>query len=285
MSSRRASRLRPIIATLFTLLAAAAMADAPRSGPGGKPDLNGVWQVMNRANYNVEAHAAQAAMELTPGDLGPVPAPDLLALGTIAAVPGGAGVVVGGQIPYRPEALASRDANRAQWLSRDPEVKCYLPGIPRANYMPYPFQILHSSRAIFFSYEYAGAVRNIFLEDPGEAPVDSWMGQSYGYWEGDTLVVEVTGQNERTWFDRAGNHHSAAMKVTERFTPTSTHTIRYDVLIEDEATFTAPWEMSMTLYRRVGADAQLHQFKCVEFVEELLYGHLRKGAPAPTKTN
>ena len=143
----------------------------------------------------------------------------------------------------------------AAWLTSDPEIKCYLPGIPRANYMPYPFQILHSERAIFFSYEYAGAVRNIHLTDPGEAPIVFWMGQSYGYWEGDTLVIEVTGQNDRTWFDRAGNHHSDVMKVTERYTPTSDYTMDYQVTIEDDKTFTAPWQMQMTLYRRTGVDA------------------------------
>ena len=249
---------------------------APR-GPGGKPDLNGVWQVMNRANYDVEPHAARAALAMVEGDLGPVPAPAIVALGALGSVPGGAGVVVGGKIPYKPEALAIRDQNRQHYLDRDPEIKCYLPGVPRANYMPYPFQIVHSESALFFNYEFAGAARNIYLENPGEAPVDSWMGQSWGYWEGDTLVIEVTGQNDRTWFDRAGNHHSSYMKVTERYTPTSPHTLRYDVLIEDELTFTEPWEMSMTLYRRVGADARIQQFKCVEFVEELLYGHLREG--------
>ncbi len=249
---------------------------APR-GPGGKPDLNGTWQAFNRANYDVEPHAARPALAMVEGRLGPVPAPEVVALGTIAAVPGGAGVVVGGRIPYRPEALQRRDENAADWLNLDPEIKCYLPGIPRATYMPYPFQIVHSASALFFSYEYAGAARNIYLEDPGEAPVDSWMGQSYGYWEGDTLVVEVTGQNDRTWFDRAGNHHSGYnTKVTERYTPTSDYTLRYDVLIEDDQTFTEPWRISMTLYRLVGADAQIQQFKCMEFVEELMYGHLRK---------
>jgi len=150
---------------------------APR-GPGGKPDLNGVWQVLNRANYNVEAHAARAALAMVEGDLGPVPAPPIVALGSVGSVPGGAGVVVEGSIPYTPKALAKRNDNQKNWLEEDPEIKCYLPGIPRANYMPYPFQIAQSEQAILFSYEFAGAARNIYLEDPGEAPIDSWMGQS-----------------------------------------------------------------------------------------------------------
>jgi len=248
---------------------------APR-GPGGKPDFNGVWQVLNRANYNLEAQAARASLAMVEGDLGPVPAPAIVALGSLGSVPGTQGVVVGGNIPYTPAALLVRKQNRADWLNRDPEIKCYLPGIPRANYMPYPLQIVQSDSAMMFSYEFAGAVRNIHLEDPGEAPIDSWMGQSYGYWQGETLVIEVTGQNDRTWFDRAGNHHSDQLKVTERFTRTSDATLLYEATIEDPVTFTKPWQIEMTLYRRVGRDAELQQFKCVEFVEELMYGELRK---------
>jgi hypothetical protein len=252
-----------------------AAAEIPRL-PDGKPDLNGVWQVLNTANANVEAHNAQAAYALVDGPFGPIPAPEVVAMGAVGAVPGGAGVVVGGVLPYRPEALAVRDANRRAWLERDPEIRCYLPGIPRANYMPYPFQIVQSGQALMFAYEYAGAVRNVYLEDPGEAPIDSWMGQSYGQWDGDTLVIEVTAQNDRTWFDRAGNHHSAAMVVTERFTPVNAHVLMYEATIDDPQTFTGPWTMRMPLYRRYGADAQLGQFNCVPFVEQLLYGHLRK---------
>jgi len=248
---------------------------APR-GPNGKPDLNGVWQVLNRANYDIEPHAARAALATVEGEFGPLPAPPIVALGSVGSVPGGAGVIVEDSIPYKKAALAKKLDNQNNWLEKDPEIKCYLPGIPRANYMPYPFQIAQSEQALLFSYEFAGAARNIYLKDPGEAPIDSWMGQSYGYWEGETLVIEVTGQNDQTWFDRAGNHHSEQLKVTERYTPTGTGTLRYDVKIEDPQTFTAPWHMSMTLYKRVGKDAELQQFKCVEFVEELFYGDLRK---------
>jgi len=198
-------------------------------------------------------------------------------------VPAGVGIVQGdGKIPYTADALKTRDENRADWINRDPEIKCYLPGVPRANYMPYPFQIFHSDKAVFFAYEYAGAVRNVFLKDPGEAPVESWMGQSFGKWEGDTFVITVTGLNDSTWFDRSGNFHSADMKVTERYTPTSDYTMRYEATIEDEATFSKPWKIAYNLYKRVGEDGQLQQFKCVEFVEELMYGHLRaKPLPGP----
>jgi hypothetical protein len=248
---------------------------APR-GPAGKPDLNGVWQVLNRANFNLEAHPASAAMALREGPYGPVPAKEVVALGTIGAVPADLGVVEGGKIPYQNWARRKQVENHNAWLTLDPEIKCYLPGIPRATYMPYPFQIMHNEDAIFFIYEYAGATRNIHQKDPGEAPIDSWMGQSWSRWDGDTLVIETTGQHDQTWFDRAGNHHSEVMKVTERFTPTSANTMNYEATIEDEKVFTRPWHISMPLYRRVGRDNQLQQFKCVEFVEELLYGHLRK---------
>jgi hypothetical protein len=252
-----------------------AAADMPRM-PDGKPDLNGVWQVLNTANYDLLAHPAKAAMALRAGPFGPVPAREVVALGAVGAVPAGLGVVVGNEIPYTPEGRQQQLDNQANWLSADPEIKCYLPGVPRATYMPFPFQIFHSDSAIFIAYEYAGATRNLHLQDPGEAPVESWMGQSYATWDGDTLVVEVTGQNDRTWFDRAGNHHSSALKVTERYTPQNAHVMTYEALIEDPDTFTRPWTIRMPLYRRVGVDAQLQQFKCVEFVEELMYGHLRK---------
>ena len=270
------------------MTASAAPAAAPaaawkaKRGPDGvHPDLNGVWQVLNTANYNIEAHPAQSALQLRPGPYVPVPAAGVVALGAIGAVPAGVGIVQGdGKIPYTADALALRDENRANAVDWDPEVKCYLPGIPRANYMDKPFQIFHSDKAVFFAYEYAGAVRNVFLTDPGEAPVDSWMGQSYGKWDGDTFVIEVTGLLRDTWLDRSGNLHGSTTKVTERWTPTSDYTLRYEATIEDEETYTKPWKIAFNLYKKVGEDAQLQQFKCVEFVEELMYGHLRKN-PLP----
>jgi hypothetical protein len=249
---------------------------APRGPDGKHPDLNGVWQVMNTANFNIEPHASSAALQLRPGPVVPVPAKDVLALGAVGSVPAGLGVVEGGAIPYTPEALKTRDANKADWIHKDPEIKCYLPGVPRANYMALPFQIFQSESATLIAYEYAGAVRNLQFKDPGPAPVDSWMGQSVAHWEGDTLVVVVTGMLDSTWFDRAGNFHTGDLKVTERWTPTGPGVLRYEATMEDPSIFTRPWKMSMNLYKHVGEDARLQQFKCVEFVEELMYGHLRK---------
>ena len=248
---------------------------APRL-PDGKPDLNGIWQALNEANYDLEPHVARPALAVRPGPYGPVPAAPVLALGAVGSVPPGLGVVEGGAIPYLPAAAQQKKDNQAHWLERDPEIKCYLPGVPRATYMPYPFQILQSVNAIFLAYEYDGATRNIYLKDPGPAPVDSWMGQSVGRWDGDTLVVDATGFNDQSWFDRAGNFHSDALHVVERYTRAAPDVLRYEATIEDRKVFARPWKISMPLYRRLEKDAQLMDFKCVEFVEELLYGQLRK---------
>ena len=242
----------------------------------GKPDLNGIWQALNEANFDIQMHVARPAMALRAGPHGPVPAAAVVALGAVGAVPPGVGVVEGDALPYRPEALATKRENQANWLTRDPEVKCYLPGIPRATYMPYPFQIVHSASNLLIAYEYAGAVRDIFMTDPGPAPVDSWMGQSVGRWEGDTLIVDVTALNDQTWFDRAGNFHSDALHVVERYTRTSRDVIAYEATIDDPKVFSRPWKMSMALYRRQEPNAQLMDFKCVEFVEELMFGQWRK---------
>lgn len=247
---------------------------APRAADG-HPDLNGIWQAMNEANWDIEMHMARPALQVRPGPYGPVPAPPVLALGAVGSVPPGVGVVEG-DIPYKPEALAQRNKNRENWVTSDPEIKCYLPGVPRATYMPQPFQIFHSNSAIFIAYQYAGAVRNIYLKDPGPPPVDSWMGQSVGRWEGDTLVVASNGFNDQTWFDRAGNFHSEQLKVTERYSRIAPDVINYEATIEDPQVFTRPWKMAMPLYRRLDKGIQLMDFKCVEFVEELMYGQWRK---------
>ncbi len=249
--------------------------DIPRT-PSGRPDFNGIWQALGNAHWDVEPHMARAALAVQPGPMGPVPATAVLAFGAVGAIPSGQGIVEGGMIPYLPQALKQKRENQANWLERDPEVRCYLPGVPRATYMQFPLQIFQSDSKFFITYEYASAVRDIYLEDPGPAQVDSWMGQSVGHWEGDTFVVEVSGLHDGTWFDRAGNHHSAAMKVTERYTLTSPDHILYEATMEDPATFSRPWSLSLPLYRNINQNARLGQFKCVEFVEELIYGHLRK---------
>ena len=252
---------KPLLVTLLCGACLAAWAEGPSSA-AHHPNLNGIWQALNEANWDLEGHNAR-------------PSP-VVAMGALGAAPGGLGVVEGGEIPYLPAALAQRKENFAKRMELDPEVKCYLPGVPRAAYMPYPFQIVQSDKSIFIGYEYANAVRTVFMEKRPEPPVDSWMGQSIGHWEGNTLVVEVTGLNDQSWFDRSGNFHSDALHVIERYTPAGPNAINYEALIEDPKTFWRPWKISMPLYRRLEKNMQLLEFKCVEFVEELLYGKYRK---------
>jgi hypothetical protein len=254
------------------VLAAAVTACQPEpeapSGPviprlGDKPDFNGVWQAIGTAYWNLEDHSASGLS-------------DFWQLGAIAAIPAGQSVVEGSTIPYLPAALAKRDENRAGWPKSDPEAKCYMPGIPRATYMPFPFRIVQGDGDILFVYEFASANRIVHMSNHEEPPVDSWMGWSNGRWEGDDLVIEVTGNNDQTWFDRAGNHHSAMLKVTERYRLIDKDHIQYEATIEDPETFERPWKISMPLYRRIDNNVQLLEFKCVEFSEELLYGDLVK---------
>lgn len=243
----------------------------------GTPDLNGIWQALNAANYDVEPHIARPAMQLREGPHSMLPGVPVLALGAVGAVPGSMGVIInGGRIPYTAEARELKEENHSQWVDRDPEIKCYMPGVPRATYLPFPFQIFQNDSSVFIAYEFAGAVREIYMRDVGPAETDSWMGQSVGRWENDTLVVEVTGQNDQTWFDRAGSHHTHQLVVTERYTMIGPNHIQYEATMEDPNVFVEPWTISMPLYRRIEDGARLMDFKCVEFVEELLFGGFRR---------
>ena len=228
---------------------------------GGKPNLNGIWETMNSANWNLEDHSAQKV-------------DSQWQLGALFAIPAGKSVVVGGRIPYLPEALKTRDQYRAGWPKSDPETLCYLPGVPRATYMPYPFQIIQGTRNILMVYSYATANRTIYLGKHEDPPVDSWMGRSEGHWEGDTLVVQTAGFNGQAHLDRAGNFFSPALKVVERFTLESPTVIRYEATLTDPQTFSAPWTIRMPLYKHVEQNAELLEYKCVPFVEELMYKDL-----------
>jgi hypothetical protein len=228
----------------------------------GHPDLNGIWQVLGTANWDIQPHSA-----------GPGLFPQL---GAVGAVPGGQGVVEGDEIPYQPWALAKKKENYEKRWTDDPEIKCYLPGVPRATYMPFPFQIVQTPTLILIAYEYANGARIVYMDSKDEAPADYWMGWSRGRWEGDTLVVDVTSFNDKTWFDRAGNFHSDALHVIERYTRTGPDTLYYEATIEDPKVFTRSWKMSMPLYRRLEKNVRVLEFNCPEFTEELMYGQFRK---------
>lgn len=235
---------------------------APRTADG-KPDLNGIWQAIGSAHWDVEPHAAR---------MGPV-----VELAALGAVPGGLGIVEGGEIPYTPEARAKQQDNLEHWLERDPAVKCYMPGVPRATYMPYPFQIVQTPETILIAYEFASSSRIVYLNRPDfEAPVEAWMGHSRAHWEGETLVIDVTSNIGDTWLDSSGNHHSDKLHVIERYTRISENHLMYEATLEDPETYTRPWTIRVPLYRRIDENMQLLDFKCVEFAEELMYGHLRK---------
>jgi hypothetical protein len=246
---------------------------APRTGDG-KPDLNGIWQALTTANFDIEAHEARPGLH-----------PELE--GAYDAQHAGQSIVEGGVLPYRPEMLAKKRQNvESRAMANpphgeeppigDPELKCWMPGVPRATYMPFPFQIVQTPDYILLAYEFNGTSRIVRMNWKEEAPVDSYMGWSRGHWEGETLVVDVTGFNDQTWFDRTGNFHSDALHVVERYTALDPHHLLYEATIEDPNVFTRPWKMSFPLYRRVEKDVQVMEFKCVPFVEELLYGKLVK---------
>jgi hypothetical protein len=262
---------------------AAAGAPTPPPHPRieGKPNLSGVWQALNEANWDLEAHAARPGAitqeGVYPFEYARVPAAPVVALGAAAGVPASLGVVQDdGKIPYKPEALATKKENIEHWIDRDPELKCYLPGIPRATYLPYPFEITQSTNKVHVSYAFTNTARTIHLDKVEEPPADTWMGHSVGHWEGDTLVVSVSAFNDKTWFSRAGDFHSDALRVTERFSLMTPDVIWYEATIDDANVFTRPWRIAMPLYRRMEPNIQLLEYQCIPFVEEFLYGNLRK---------
>ena len=216
----------------------------PRT-PDGQPDLQGFWQVINTAAWDIQDHPARLG------------------------VPAGQGVVEGNEIPYQPWALAKKQENFEYRETADPETKCYMPGVPRITYMPYPFQILQFPDRVLILYEYVHVTRTVYMDGSPhpDGHIDFWMGDSRGRWEGDTLVVDLIHFNDQTWFDRAGNFHSAALHVVERYTRSGPDHMTYDVTVEDPEVFTRPWKMSMPLYRRQEVDIQLLEYECYAYAE------------------
>src|SRR5215471_14702905 len=221
--------------------------NGPRT-PDRKPDLNGMWQAFGSAHWNIEAHSASEG------------------------IPAGFGVVEGGTIPYQPWALAKRNENFKNRLAADPLRKCYMPGVPRATYLPFPFEITQSPTHILIAYEFAHAARTINLEGaPHLEDLDFWMGDARGKWDGDTLVVDTVSLGDKTWFDEAGNFHSDSLKTVERFAPIDGNHLNYEVTIEDSKVFTRPWKLNLIIYRRLEKNLELLDYECAEHVYEKLF--------------
>jgi hypothetical protein len=221
----------------------------PRAADG-KPELSGIWQVLNSANYDIQDHQAQKG------------------------VPAGQGIVEGNEIPYQPWALAKKKANyeKREQLDTVP-TRCFLPGVPRINYLGLPFQIFQDSKDITILYEYAHANRDIYLANAKhpKGPIEWWLGDSRGHWEGDTLVVDVVHFNDDTWFDHAGNFHSEDLHVVERYSLADRDHINYQATIEDPKVFTRPWNINVVFYRRTERNVQLLEYECYAFDLEKYY--------------
>jgi hypothetical protein len=230
-------------ASAASMQAGGASRALPRT-PDGKPNLQGIWQVRNRAAYDLQDHPARFGM------------------------PAGKGVVEGGEIPYQPSAKAKKLENFTNRQTADPLASCYMPGIPRIMYMEFPFQIFQTPEHIAITFEWSSVFRIIYTNGKAaRTGVDFWMGDSRGRWEGDTLVVDVVNHNDRTWFDMAGNFHSDAMRLVERYTLLDADTIQYEVTIQDPKVFTKPWKISMPLYRQKNMDRIL-EYQCQAEAEE-----------------
>jgi hypothetical protein len=239
------------IALSSALIAAAQGVTAPRQQTlprtaDGKPDMQGIWQASGSAAADFLDHAASLNM------------------------PAGRSVVVGNEIPYQPWAAKKKAENFQNRQTADPLSKCYIPGVPRVMFLDFPFQIFQSSKSVTMAFEWELEYRLIHMDgtprpDDGS---DFWMGDSRGHWDGDTLVVDVGDNNDKTWLDMAGDFHSGALHVVERYRMTSHDTIQYEATIEDSKVFTKPWTINVALHRRLDRD-RLFEYSCQSEVEEV----------------
>jgi len=220
----------------------------PRASDG-KPDFSGFWQVISTANWNIQDHSAEQG------------------------IPGGQGIVIGNEIPYQPWAIAKKKENYENRATADPEVKSYFPGVPRITYTPFPFQIVQTPKEIAILYEYVHAVRHLRTDGTNHPSghIDWWFGDSRGHWDGDTLVVDVTDFNDQTWFDRAGNFHSDALHVVERYKFIDADHIDYEATIEDPKVFTKPWKIDVVIYRHKEKNFELLDYEGYAFEYEKYY--------------
>jgi hypothetical protein len=225
----------------------------PRT-PDGKPDLSGIWQVLdNSLDGNIEPHAASYGVRAGQGAI--VDPPD-------------------GKIPYVPAALAKRQENYKN-RAKDPVAYCFKPGVPRITYIPFPFQISQTPKMIQITYEFVHNYRSVYLNGSEHLPgIDFFNGDSRAKWDGDTLVVDVTNFNDDpahpTWFDASGNYHSDALHVVERWTRTGPDTMVYRATMDDRKVFLRPWTIEVLLYRHQEKNFRIMEYECQMFKEKLV---------------
>jgi len=236
-------------ATICALTAAGLLALSPSPAAGqaytpprtadGQPDLQGIWEVRTSPDKDLEKAK---------------------------------GVIIepkNGKIPYLPEALAKKKENEKNSATADPLNKCFMPGVPRINLLSYPLQIFQTPGQISFAYEYIHNFRNVYLKRTTHLDgIDFWQGDSLGHWDADTLVVDVADFNDQTWLDKAGDYHSDALHVVERYTRTGPNTLRYEATVEDPKTFSMPWKIRVELSRNTQPNARLMEYEC-HYLKEL----------------
>jgi hypothetical protein len=247
---------KAVTAGLIGLVSAGtAMAQVPAAIPrlpSGKPDFSGIWQTLSEADYDLEPHSGRSDAPPSPG------------------------VVDVGLLPYLPKAAAQKRRNFDARLKDDPRLKCWTLGVPRSVYYPAPFQIFQRDRDLTLVHQLGHQVRTIHTNDtlhPVEKDQGFWLGDSRGTWEGDTLVVDVTDFNDETWLDRAGNFHSDALHVVERWSFVDKDTISYNATVEDPKVYARPWTVSVLLNRRRDKNFQLIEDYCATLVFDQYYPH------------
>lgn len=240
------------VVALATPAATAQPADDIPRRADGKPDFSGIWQALSEADYDLEPHAGRTD------------------------APPGPGVVEGGKLPYREEALEQKRENFANRAEADPRLKCWMLGVPRNVYYPAPFQIFQRDRDLTLVHQLGHQVRTIHTNGtlhPANVEEPFWLGDSRGTWDGDTLVADVTNFIDETWLDRAGNYHSDALHVVERWTFIDANTISYSATVEDPKVYTRPWTLNVLLHRRRDKNFQLIEDYCFTLPYEQYYPH------------
>ena len=251
-----------VLAVLTAPLGAQPSAErpAPRTADG-KPDMSGIWVatgailLFEGEEAFAAARADDAAAGRPPGNSGQTP-------------------------PYNPEAEAQRQYFLGRQGIDDPMARCLLTGVPRIKFRPLPFEIVQLPDRVIMLYEIHHAFRIIPTDGrpPPEDAEPSYLGESVARWDGDTLVVDVTSFNDKTWLTGVGTFHTEALRVTERYTRDSFETIRYEATMEDPAVLTRPFTVRETF--RLRPDERIREYECIESNEDILrFERLLQGQP------